>query len=247
MNNTKIPSDMLVGTEHKINSGGSVVVMSYACSTEVIVNFVGYTHSIATTADTIRKGAIKNFMATTMFNKGYIGLGKYGTSKNIAYKIWVGMLERCYCSKFSTKHPTYKGCTVDDNWLNFQIFAKWFHTESNYKEGFQLDKDILYQGNKLYSSKTCIFVTSEVNSLVLTNNAKRGEYKLGVYLHKANGKMRAMCSVGKSKQISLGMYNTEDEAHEAYCDYKYGVIQKIAVVQEEPLKSALLKWVIPEY
>lgn len=57
--------------------------------------------------------------------------------------------------------PTYEGCTVCDEWLYFSNFKKWF--DENYIEGFQLDKDIIIRGNKVYSPQTCCFVPKEIN------------------------------------------------------------------------------------
>ena len=48
-------------------------------------------------------------------------------------------------------------------WHNFQVFAKWF--DENYMEGFQLDKDIKIEGNKIYSSGTCLFVSPTNNKV----------------------------------------------------------------------------------
>lgn len=33
------------------------------------------------------------------------------------YKRWRNMLERCYSAKHHAKYPTYKNCTVCDEWL----------------------------------------------------------------------------------------------------------------------------------
>lgn len=93
---------------------------------------------------------------------GYIGTGKYKSKINgkntKAYQCWVDMLRRCYCPRTQAYggNQVYIGCTVSDDWRNFQNFAK-FH-EENYIEGYHLDKDTLVDGNKLYSAETCQFI-----------------------------------------------------------------------------------------
>ena len=41
------------------------------------------------------------------------------------YITWTHMLQRCYSEKSQLKHPTYKGCTVCDEWLIFSNFKTW--------------------------------------------------------------------------------------------------------------------------
>ena len=77
----------------------------------------------------------------------------------IYYQTWQSMLERCYSSKYQAKHPTYKSCTVCEEWLHFSNFRSWM-VGQNHKGKF-LDKDILELGNKIYSPETCIFVTRQ--------------------------------------------------------------------------------------
>jgi len=84
-----------------------------------------------------------------------------------SYKCWSHMLERCYSAKKQLKYPTYIGCTVCDKWLIFSNFKEWYDT--NYKEEFELDKDILVEGNKVYSPDTCCFVPKNINSLIHKN------------------------------------------------------------------------------
>ncbi len=109
-----------------------------------------------------------NEIKRTVQGVGYLGDGIYKASvkgkKTQAYVIWCDILRRCYNEKRLKKYPTYKGCTVCDEWHNFQNFAEWFY-ENYPKDGnrYDLDKDIKFNGNKVYGPETCIFVSHEKN------------------------------------------------------------------------------------
>ena len=110
---------------------------------------------------------IKNPYHPAVYGIGYIGEGE--GEKGRVYNIWKKVLQRCYSKEYHIKKPTYIGCSVVKEWLNFQNFAKWY--KKNYKpetmEGWHLDKDILVKGNKIYSPETCCFVPADINSLLL--------------------------------------------------------------------------------
>lgn len=161
------------------------------------------------------------------------------------YQRWSDMLTRCYSEKYHDREPTYKGCYVCDEWLTFSNFKVWMEKQD--WKGKQLDKDLLNQNNKEYSPDNCLFVSRHINSLLLTRVLHRGEFMLGVHLHKETGKFRSQCCDGKGKIIRLGLYSKELSAHNAYKKYKYALIAKIANEQSEPLKSALLNYEIPMY
>jgi hypothetical protein len=157
------------------------------------------------------------------------------------YATWANMLRRCYSDKCHQKWPTYAQCTVSNEWLTFSKFKSWM-VEQDWK-GNAIDKDILVQGNKVYSSLTCIFVNESINNLLNNIPAKRGIYPLGVRLHRTSGKYEAQCKhFGNFKH--LGTYHTPEEAHEAYKTFKYKHIAEIANQQSEPLRTALLNYVI---
>lgn len=160
------------------------------------------------------------------------------------YSRWHSMIQRCYNPKLHARCPTYLGCSVTDGWLTFSNFKKWMEKQD--WVGMALDKDILEQGNKIYSPEKCIFVTSQINKLLMDRVNDRGVHKLGTHWEKAVKKFRAQCRVGGKRKF-LGYFPTQNEAHEAYKEFKYQVIRDTALAQEEPLKSALLNYVIQEY
>ena len=149
------------------------------------------------------------------------------------YRVWVDMLRRCYCEKFQQLNPTYKGCTVSDEWLTFTNFKNWMEKQ-NWK-GLQLDKDLLFEGNKVYSAGTCVFVTQVVNSFTNDHGAARGEWSIGTYWHKRDGKFRARCcNPFTQKREHLGYFTCELEAHQAWLKRKLELAHELASIQTDP-------------
>ena len=68
------------------------------------------------------------------------------------YKTWSSMLRRCYSTKYQERCPTYMGCSVSEEWHTFSVFRNWM--ESQDWQDTQLDKDLLVEGNKVYSPET---------------------------------------------------------------------------------------------
>lgn len=155
------------------------------------------------------------------------------------YFRWLNMLMRCYCDKFHKKEPTYIDCSVCDEWLTFSNFKAWMIKQD--WQGKHLDKDILVQGNKIYSPETCIFVTQEINKLLNVSKKSKNNYLVGVY--KKGGKYVSRCRKGKS-QVYLGIHETEIKAHNAYKEYKSKLINELALNESDPLKSALMRYAV---
>lgn len=155
------------------------------------------------------------------------------------HSCWRSMIARCYDKKTQIKRPTYIGCEVSEEWLTFSNFKAWMETQD--WKGKQLDKDILFTGNKVYGKETCVFVSSQVNSFFADSAAARGGYMLGVVLYKATGEFRARCSDGKGKQKHLGHFETELEAHLAWKAYKHQRACELAEGQSDSRVAEALR------
>lgn len=127
------------------------------------------------------------------------------------YQTWIDILKRVSTEEYVIKHPTYVGCSISKDWLYLSNFLEFFL--KNYKEGYVIDKDILFRGNKLYSKETCIFVPQHINKSI-QGCYKRGEYPLGV--NKVYNKYRASISDGGIRSNYLGLFITKEEAHQAW-------------------------------
>lgn len=148
------------------------------------------------------------------------------------YRVWKSMLQRCYSAKYQERNPAYKGCTVSDEWLTFTNFKSWM--ESQNWEGLQLDKDLLFEGNKVYSAETCVFLTRTVNMFTTDRGTARGELLIGVCCYKAAGKFQSSCNNPfTKKQEHLGYFDCEQEAHEAWARRKLELAQELAAIQTD--------------
>ena len=131
------------------------------------------------------------------------------------YGTWSDMLRRCYSEKYQSRQPTYKGCSVCEEWLTFSKFKAWMEQQD--WEGKQLDKDLLKVGNKCYCPEWCIFVDRKINNFVTDSGASRGEYMIGVSWNSERGKFITNCgNPFTGKQEHVGRFTNELEAHLAW-------------------------------
>ena len=156
------------------------------------------------------------------------------------YQSWVSMIKRCYCPKLQARYPTYKDCSVTKHWLTFSNFKSWM-TNQDWKDK-QLDKDILVVGNKTYSPENCLFVSGQINNLLIDSSASRGKYPQGVSFHKRLRKYRSYCMVN-GKQNHIGLFATPKEAELTYLKFKSLLIIKTANCQEA-LKTPRLRYAL---
>ena len=126
------------------------------------------------------------------------------------------MICRCYDKKYQESKPTYIGCKVCDEWRYLSAFKKWF--DENYVDGYQLDKDILAPGNKIYSPDTCCFVPPEINVLLIGPPKRKDGLPRGVYRYGRNRKFSAIISdiTEKNRHRVIGKYDTIEEASRAF-------------------------------
>ena len=109
-------------------------------------------------------------------------------------------------------------------------------------EEMQLDKDILFSGNKVYSEETCVFVPKVVNMFTTDSGASRGELLIGVCWHKGVGKYQSRCcNPFTKKQEHLGLFVNELEAHQAWLKRKLELAHLLAAEQtDERVAKALI-------
>ena len=112
-------------------------------------------------------------------------------------------------------------------------------------EGLQLDKDLLFEGNKVYSKETCVFVTRSVNLFTTDSGASRGEWMIGVIWRKDKDKFEAQVNNPfTKKQEKLGLFVNELETHQVWLKRKLELAHLIA---EEQTDSRVAKALIERY
>lgn len=163
-------------------------------------------------------GNVKNPFHHSVYGHGYFGVGEHSFVKDPkAYKSWAGIMERVYCPKLHLKRPTYKDVTVCEEWHNFQNFAKWFYEESNYQDGWHLDKDLMSNSEKVYSPETCIFIPNALNSFIANRYVNNKSGYVGVCWDKEASRWAAAIKlVNTGKTIKLGRFTTPEDASNAY-------------------------------
>ena len=227
------------------NNGEEMKIVRYCSAFDIDVRFDDGTVVEHRKYSSFLKGQIKNPMTPSVYGIGFIGIGKFKSvdengKPTKCHIAWRNMLMRCYDLKYQKKQPTYKGCTVCEEWWNFQVFAEWYYShyyEFGNNERMTLDKDILHKGNKIYSPDNCVFVPSSINSLFTKRNNERGEYPIGVY--KKGNKFVAHLSKGNGKLIHLGMFNNPEEAFLAYKEHKELYIKEVAEEYKSQIQHEL--------
>lgn len=185
----------------------------------------------------------------TVQGVGYNSGGKHKVSINCVrtktYMTWYDMIKRCYNKKLQERVPGYKGCSVSDEWHDFQVFAEWYESQPFRGKGYELDKDLLFKGNKIYSEKTVCLIPQEINKLLMRRKRKDNGLT-GAYLVKSSGLWAAQIYM-HSKLITIGFFDTEIEAHEAYMSSKQKYVREVAMQWKDSIDSAAFEALLNRY
>lgn len=240
-----------VGSTFPLKQGGTCTVTEYNGWDDVVVSFndsYGYVKKVQ--AGHLRKGWVANPYHPTVFGIGFIGVGEFKTKNgkrdSHEYVIWRAMMTRCYCPDYQSRFPTYKECTVDVNWHNFQNFAKWYTENKYYGLGYELDKDLLTKGNKIYSAKNCCLVPQSINTLTRITFPKIDSLPIGVTRTRF-GKFSARVFMN-GKNTSVGTYENINEASDAYVATKELHVKNKAQQWRDRINpsvfNALMNWTV---
>ena len=208
----------IIGKTFSSNQYGDFVVCSIEDSRNVLIKFVKTGFVTKVKMSSVVDGAVKDKLYPSVCGVGVTG-SKYLTWSNgkslPEYVAWKGMIERCYSEKLHKKQPSYSNCKVSENFKSYEYFYEWMNGCVYYKEGWELDKDLLVRDNKTYSEETCVFLPKELNSFLTKRGRFRGENPLGVYRKTGQSSFKAYISIfGKIKQ--LGSFPTKEDAFMAY-------------------------------
>ena len=216
-------------------------IVKYNNAHDIVVEFQDkYNFKISTTYQNFIKGEVKNLYFPDVFGVAIIG-SKYPSRingvKTKEYKTWVSMLQRCYDDVVKAKYPTYQNAICCEEWLLYENFYEWLHKQENFEkwsdgDRWCLDKDILVKRNKIYSPETCCLIPNSVNALFTKRDNCRGDLPIGVCKYK--DRFRAQCqNLLKGDKKYLGLYQTPEQAFQAYKSYKEKVIKQVAKSEYE--------------
>lgn len=150
-------------------SFGDVEILEYVDGFNVKVRFLNTGFEGWYPAGNIKKGKIMDYIAPSFSGVGYMGVGPHNSGNQPkAYKHWTHMIQRCYVEAEEFKN--YADVWVKPEWHNFQNFTNWALMQVGFDKNWQIDKDILVQGNKEYGPDVCCFVPARINSLVIKSN-----------------------------------------------------------------------------
>jgi len=113
-------------------------IVRYRIAGDITVEFQDvHKAKINTTYNNFQRRCISNPYDKTVYGVGYLGDGKHKSKVNnkltTKYNVWNNILDRCYSEKDKYKYPAYYNiCTVCDEWLNYQNFAKWYEENMYY-------------------------------------------------------------------------------------------------------------------
>ena len=225
-----------VGKVCKSKSTDDFKVLKYNNAKDIEIQFLKTGFETSATLGNIRNGSVKDRYSTSVFGVGVLGTkypSKISGRNTKEYVLWQSMLQRCYSDAYKKKYQTYEGCEVSDNFKSYEYFYEWCQNQIGFGvEGngnpFQLDKDLLVKGNKVYSEYSCVFLPQEINSLLVKCTASRGKHLIGVSWNNASKAFVAMVRKNKRKSEHLGSFKTELEAFNAYKQAKESFVKEQA-------------------
>lgn len=241
-----------VGKVFKSLNSGDFKIIKYNNSKNVEIQFLKTGFETSATLGNIRNGEVKDPYLPSVHGVGVLGtkypISEYGRDTK-EYVLWNNMLMRCYSDTYQKKQPTYKDCEVSENFKFYEYFYEWCNKQIGFgNEGWQLDKDLLVKGNKVYNEYSCVFIPKEINSLLTKRESMRGEHLIGVYYHKRDKAFVAQVSKNKGKREYLGCFKTEIEAFNAYKQAKEAFVKEQANVWKSQIDDrayeALMKYTV---
>lgn len=228
--------DDRIGEEEYNYQGCLMKIVEYNASRDITVEFQDDNRGLVHTQYyNFKHKQVKNPYYPLVHGVGMVG-NKYPARVNGVqlkeYRAWTSMLCRCYNDNFKLKKPTYKDVTCCNEWLIYDNFYEWIHGQENFDKWlngnkWELDKDILVKGNKIYSPSTCCLVPRSINLLFVKSDKRRGNLPIGVSYNKEN--KAYMLSISRKIHDFPPIYlDTPEEVFKVYKEYKENVIKQVA-------------------
>lgn len=225
--------------EEKLNHQGCLMkIVEYNNANDIVVEFQDEYHAkINTIYANYKVGNITNPYFKSILGVAMVG-NKYKANSNKRhtkeYSTWFSMLSRCYDEKFKKRKETYENVTCCEEWLNYENFYEWLHSQENFDkwlngDRWAIDKDILIKGNKIYSPETCCLVPPTINLLFTKSDKRRGNLPIGVSCSKFNEYTYYTLSISRKIHNHPSKYfKSSEDAFYYYKNLKENIIKQTA-------------------
>lgn len=224
------------GVVYQSRNYGDFKVVKYHNSKSVDIEFVNTGFKTNVQSNAILIGNARDRSIPTHYSVGILDVPR-GCYNKVAYKIWCDMLRRCYRTPDRVRGRSYLSCSVSDSFKVFSYFEKWLLSQVGFGcMGYQLDKDLLLKGNKIYSEDTCCLIPKEINQFLLSNNWARGDLPMSVSKHTVNGNYVASLQ-RFGKRYHLGSFDDPNNAFAVYKEAKESYAKELANKWQEQIES----------
>ena len=208
-----------VGEVYTVNDGDLIILERVETNTKnryVKIKWLddfGYVQNVR--VDTLKTGSIRNPYQRTVEETGYFGVGVHKSTEIRKYDSWHNMIIRCYNKKVKEKYPTYENCYSVDSWHCYQTYADFYESCPYRKDGWNLDKDLLVPGNKVYSPETCVYLPPSINNKLFYCSTRNQFGLRGVWYDEECSKWRAIVAPSIDKRTIIGYFDSKEEANAA--------------------------------
>lgn len=196
------------------NGGCQYKVIEYVGDSRYLIEFQDeFKHRMIARGGRLQEGKIANPYFRGFNGQGYIGVGKYNSNltDNPGYSKWMSIWKRIG-QVGNPNFASYVHCTMDVRWESLQDFSEFYYNCPYKQDGWELDKDLIIPGNKIYGPDTAAYVPKELNTFLtkrekasgLPKGVRENRVTFGAYLH-IDGKIHR-----------IGNYQTPDLAYAAY-------------------------------
>ena len=219
----------VVGTVFPTNFNGDCTVVSAKSCNNIVVMFSDGTE-VQVRSGNLTKGIVKNPNNAKIFGVGCNDIGETNTK---LYTVWHSMIRRCYSEVFHKQNKAYRDVTVQESWKRFSNFKRDVETLPFYSycesHGYELDKDILTDGTRMYKLETVCFVPKEINAVLIKEvgvNGRKG-YHINSHGNYSISTTRELNEIRKELGLRYS-FKTAREASEVYRLCKKERIRKLA-------------------
>lgn len=237
------------GTQFQTKKGGACTVISYVNNKNVLVMFEDGT-LVNCRSGNLTRGMVSNPNKPSVFGVGVCDMDNIDCENNKKYQLWYSILRRAYSDVYHQGKPTYKDVEVCDRWKRFSKFSEDIEKipffDKSLTSGYELDKDILVKGNRIYSPTTVCFVPRSINIIFKTPKNNQTKLPVGVTFNKRLNKYVACLNGYNEKSNHIGVFETVEEAHERYVLEKKKHLVNLLDLYENEIEykvyQALLNW-----